>query len=335
MGKQKKRRADKVIHVDFGSMGRKSASTLSSDDPSLIAGLPPLPDRREPVTDLFSGSEVCQLLNLTRGRLRSLDRTGVVCPSGRRLGRRAYTFPDIIALRTASQLLGQRVRLRDVARAVVALRAALPKVTRPLSELRVVSDGKKVVVRSQDGTFEPSTGQMMLDFGVGSLRDDVVRVLRPSVGKSRQKSAYDLYVQASQLDEAPASFEQAEALYRQALELDPYLAIAYTNLGNICFRRHDDVSAEAMYRRALEIDPGQSEAHYNLGYVTLERGDPATSVKYFLAAISADPTFADAYFNLAMAYEHLGEVHKARPYWKKYVDLEPHGTWAEIARKHL
>lgn len=333
MGQKKKRGTDKVIHVDFGSTGRKSPAT--GDSPSLLAGLPALPDRREPITDLFSGSEVCKLLNLTRGRLRSLDRTGVVCPSARRRGRRAYTFADIIALRTASQLLGKRVRLRDVARAVTALRSALPKVTRPLSELRVVSDGKRVVVRSHDGAYEPSTGQMLLDFDVQKLHDDVVRVLRPNVGKARQKSAYDLYVQASQLDENPATFEQAEELYRRALELDPYLAIAYTNLGNICFRKHDDASSEVMYRRALEIDPGQAEAHYNLGYVMLERGEAAVAVKYFHAAIGADPTFADAYFNLAMAYEHLGEVNKARPFWKKYVDLEPQGTWAEIARKHL
>jgi Tfp pilus assembly protein PilF len=176
---------------------------------------------------------------------------------------------------------------------------------------------------------------MLLDFDVKSLRDDVVRVLRPSISRNRARTAYDLYVQASRLDEDPKSFDEAEALYRQALELDPYLAIAYTNLGNIYFRRHDDTTADSMYRRALELDPKQSEAHYNLGYVLLERGDSSGAVPYFKAAISADPTFADAHFNLAMAFEQMGEVTKARPYWRKYVELEPEGTWAEIARKHL
>lgn len=332
MGQKKKRGADKVIHVDFGVTGRKIVGPTPDQAP---VELPPLPDRREPLTDLFSGSEVCKLLNITRGRLRSLDRTGVVEPSARRQGKRAYTFNDLIALRTANHLISQRVRLRDVARAVSALRSALPKVTRPLCELRVVSDGKRVVVRGHDGAYEPSTGQMVLDFDVSSLRDDVVRTLRPNVSRARQRAAFDLYVQASQLDEDPSSFEQAEVLYRQALEQDPYLAIAYTNLGNICFRRHEDAKAETLYRRALEIDPRQAEAHYNLGYVTLERGEAAAAVKFFHAAISADPGFADAYFNLAMAYEHLGEIQKARPFWRKYVEIEPHGTWAEIARKHL
>lgn len=323
----------KVIHVDFGSAGhlREEDSVAHRALPEL----PPLPTPREPLTDLFSGTEVCRLLGLTRGQLRSLDRTGVVSPSGRRRGRRAYTFSDLIALRTASHLIEHKVRLRDVARAVGKLKSALPKVTRPLSELRVVSDGSKVVVRAQDGTFEPCTGQMLLDFDVATLRSDVVRVLRPKVNRQRTRSAYELYMRASQLDENPRTFSEAEELYRQALELDPYLAIAYTNLGNICFRQQNDVVAEQMYRRALEIEPKQPEAHYNLGYVMLERGDPGSAVPFFQSAIVADPTFADAYFNLAMAFEHVGEVQQARPCWKRYVELEPRGTWADIARKHL
>ncbi len=334
MGRKKKSGTDqnKVIHVDFGSTDKHHEEATKARS---LDSLPTLPEPREPLTDLFSGTEVCRLLALSRGQLRSLDRTGVVSPSGRRRGRRAYTFNDLIALRTASHLIEQKVRLRDVARAIAKLKEALPKVTRPLSELRVVSDGKKVVVRAQDGTFEPCTGQMLLDFNVEALRDDVVRVLRPKVAHQRARCAYELYMRASQLDEDPATFEEAEGLYQQALEQDPYMAIAYTNLGNICFRRQDDESAEKLYRRALEIEPRQSEAHYNLGYVMLERGDPGAAVPFFQAAIAADPGFADAYFNLAMAYEHIGNVEQARPCWKRYVELEPKGTWAEIARKHL
>ena len=72
-------------------------------------------------------------------------------------------------------------------RAVAALQRSLPKVTRPLAELRIVSDGQRVVVRSQEGSYEPLTGQMLLDFEVKTLRDDVVRVLRPAAGKERAR----------------------------------------------------------------------------------------------------------------------------------------------------
>jgi tetratricopeptide (TPR) repeat protein len=333
---QKRRGTDKVIHVVFGpGGGRVESKNQRPAGDEIAPPFPSLPDAREPITDLFSGTEVCRLLDLSAGRLRSLDRAGIVSPSGRRHGRRAYTFADLIALRTAQALLNRRVRLRDVARAVTALKRSLPKVTRPLAELRVVSDGQRLVVRSHEGSYEPLTGQMLLDLEIKSLRDDVVRVLRPAAGKERSKTAYSLYVRASQLDEEPATMKEAEALYRQALDLDPWLAIAYTNLGNICFRKGEEADAEKLYQRALQIDTRQPEAQYNLGYLMLERGRPVDAIPHFLGAIEADPKFADAYFNLAMAYEGIGDATNARPCWKHYLELEPAGTWAEIARKHL
>ncbi len=341
MGEEERKKTDnKVIHVLFGKGGGRikppseaatptpaGAATSTDNDASSSA--------KEPVTDTFAAAEVAKLLGLTVGRLKSLDKAGIVVPSGQRKGRRAYTFSDVIALRAARDLLKRKVRLKEVAVAVQKLRETLPKVTRPLAELRIVSDGNRVVVKSATGAFEPATGQMVIDFDVSSLRDDVVRVLRPRVGQERARSAYELYLQASELDEDPATMDEAEALYRKAVELDPYLAIAYTNLGNICFRKRDDAQAEAHYREALALDQAQPEAKYNLGYVMLERGDPAQAVEFFRGAIEADATFADAYFNLAMAYEELGDANRARPCWRRYLELEPTGTWADIARKHL
>jgi len=329
---RRKQRDEKIIHVVFGPGGGRMQQR---DDVAGRNASAPADGSREPLTDLFSCSEISRLLDITPARLRTLDRSGVVSPTARRRGRRAYTFSDLIALRTAQSLLQQRVRLRDVTRAVTALRRSLPKVTRPLQELRIVSDGERVVVRSQDGAFEPLTGQMLLDFEVKTLRDDVVRVLRPSAGRERARTAYELYLRASQLDEEPASMDEAERLYREAIALDPWLAIAYTNLGNIRFRRQDGTHAEELYKKALEIDARQPEAQYNLGYVMLERGEPDASIPLFLGAIESDPKFSDAYFNLAMAYEQVGESQKARPYWKSYIMLEPSGTWTEIAKRHL
>lgn len=329
----KKRRAEKIIHVVFGPGGGRVRDearprAAAHDDGSNGAS-------REPVTDLFTRTEVSRLLGVSAARLSSLDRNGVVSPSGRRRGRRAYTFTDLIAMRTAQGLLAQRVRLRDVTRAIAALRKSLPSVARPLVELKIASDGKRVIVYSGEGAFEPITGQMVLDLEVSALRDDVVRLLRPTAGRERARTAYELYLHASQLDEEPSTMAEAEALYTQALELDPWLSIAYTNLGNIRFRRHQVNEAEALYRKALSIDPRQPEAQYNLGYVMLERGEADLAIPLFRGAIESDPKFSDAYFNLAMAFEQLGEPAHARPYWKNYIDLEPEGTWTEIARRHL
>lgn len=367
--KTRRKAADKIIHVVFGpgggrlpepgrnaGRGEHSSATVRhnrhsdqdnrhSSRESYPASEPSADERsaapkrapsvKEPVTDVFTQSEIARLLNVSSGRLRTLDRSGIVSPSGRRLGRRAYTFADLIQLRAAQSLLTRNVRLRDVNRAMIALKKALPRVARPLSELRIVSDGRSIVVRTEDSVFEPLSGQMVLDFEVRELRDDVVRVLRPSAGRERTRTAYELYLQASQLDEDPDTMGDAEVLYRRAIELDPWLTIAYTNLGNIAFRRQNIEAAEVLYRKALELDARQPEAQYNLGYMMLERGQANEAIPFFLGAIEVDPDFADAHFNLAMAYEHAGNPSKARPYWRSYIKLEPSGTWTEIAKRHL
>lgn len=331
MGRRKKPQ-DKIIHVVFGPGGGRW-------DPDKFAKAMPQGDApsggAEPVSDVFTRGEIERLIGLSASRLRTLDRAGVVSPSAKRRGRRAYDFSDLIALRAAKSLLDQNIRLRDVTRAIGLLRTELPKIKSPLQELRIVSDGRRIVVQSDLGGYEPITGQMVLDLEVKELRDDVVRVLRPAAGRERAKMAYDLYLKASQLDEDPSTMSEAVELYNQAIELDPWLAIAYTNLGNICFRRQEIEQAETHYRKALEVDPGQPEAQYNLGYLMLERGQPEESIEYFLGALEADPQFADAYFNLAMAYEQSGQPDMARPLWQSYIALEPHGTWTEIARRHL
>lgn len=326
--KKKGKGGGRVIHVQFGD-GRGVRTEAPQQAEARSEAL-----ARVPVTDLFSKREVAKLLGMTEARLRTLSKNGIVSPSAEKNGKPAYTFQDLVALR-ATLMLSREVKMREVAKAIGALRQTLPRVTRPLQELRIVSDGRRVVVRASEGSFEPTTGQMVMDFRLGDLQDDVVRVLRPETPASRAKTAYDFYVRASEIDEDPASFDLAEGLYRKAVELDPTLAIAYTNLGNIRFRRGADREAEVYYRRAIDIDARQPEAHYNLGYVMLERGEAREASKHFESAIERDPRFADAHFNLAMALEQLREHDRARRYWKKYLELEPQGTWADIARKHL
>jgi tetratricopeptide (TPR) repeat protein len=176
---------------------------------------------------------------------------------------------------------------------------------------------------------------MVIDFEVGALRDDVVRVLRPRAANDRTRMAYELYLRASKLDESPETMDEAEQLYRDALQHDPGLAIVYTNLGNVRFRRGDEEQAEGLYQTALLLERTQPEAQYNLGYMKLHRGEPADAIPYFLGALESDAQFADAYFNLAMAYEQCAEPAQARRCWERYLEIEPDGTWADVARQHI
>jgi tetratricopeptide (TPR) repeat protein len=158
-------------------------------------------------------------------------------------------------------------------------------------------------------------------------------VARADAWETRRKAtAYDAYVQASRIDEDPKRDDEAEALYRRALELDPNLVGALTNLGNICYRRRRVTEATALYSRAVALDERHAEAHYNLGYVLLEGGEAWRAVPHLRRAVAAKGDFADAHFNLAVAYARIGEGGAARRHWKRYLEIEPNGAWAKAAR---
>ncbi len=333
---------DNVIHVAFGPGGGRRGPPLGVQAPGTLPA-PELDDEPvlreptgDPAADLYRTAEAARVVGVPETRLRSWERSGFLGPSARDGKRRLYTFQDLIGLRTAKGLLDQGVPLPKVRASVEALRSSLPRVTRPLAELRVVADGHSVVVRGDDGSFEPLTGQLVLDFDVRALRDDVVRVLRagePPPGQRR--TAYAHYLEGCRLDEEEVTFDRAEAAYRLAIELDPALANALTNLGNLRFRRGFPEEAEHLYARALELDSAQPEAYYNLGFLAFERGDGEGAAACFRRAIAIDPTFADAHFNLAMALEELGRPTEARAHWEAYLRLDPAGPWAEVARRHL
>ena len=335
---------DNVIHVVFGRDGtatRVDPVPLPPEDglhgapTETVTGILAPQPSRDPLGDLYSTKEVAKLFEISESRLRGWARRDFVAPSVTLGSRRYYTFQDLISLRVAKGLLDEGIPLREVRDSVDAIRDSLPKVTRPLAELRVTGDLGSVVVRDRRGAFNPSTGQQVIDFEVESLRDDVVQRLRQGPTDAERKSAYEHYLEGCRLDEDEATFERAEAAYRRALQFDPSLSNAHTNLGNLCYRRGRVEEAREHYRNALQIDGDQPEAHYNLGFLALEAGDPIGAIESFLCALETDPAFADAHFNLAMAYEETGQADAARPHWETYLTLEPTGTWAAIAERYL
>ena len=325
---------DNVIHVSFGPGGGRRAAEPTPPAPSEVE--PPEQDRGEPVTDLYSTKEVARLFGVSEGKLRYWAKSGFLGPSAQVGRRRFYTFQDLIGLRTAKGLMDRGVPLQEVRKSLDALRTTLPRVIRPLAELRVVADGTTLVVQDEAGSFEPSTGQLVLDFRVDALRQDVVRVLRGrDASLQDRRSAYEWYLEGCRLDEDETTYADAEHAYRMAVRLDPTLANALTNLGNLRYRQGDFEGAESLYEQALTIDGTQPEAFYNLGFLYLERGELAQACAQLEQALAHDPSFADAHFNLALALEELGQKERARPHWETYLRLEPSGPWAEVAQRHL
>lgn len=319
---------DNVIRVGFGVDGKLTRA--QSPEP---ASSQPAPPRGNPREGLYTVAEVSRLFGFNPSRLRYWHRSGLLEPSARLSGRNYYTFQDLVGVRAAKTLLEQGVPLQKVRRLVESLHETFPETMRPLSELRVMADGRTVLVQDEEGTYEPATGQIVLDFRIDGLESDVVRVLH--FDHDDRSRAYEHYLEGCRYDEDERTYDRAERAYKKALSLDPTLSNALTNLGNLEYRRNRIQEAERYYERALACDPEQPEALYNLGFLCFARDEVETAVTLFRQALESDPSFADAHFNVAMALEELGEWTDARPHWQQYLALEPDGPWADIAQEHL
>ena len=319
---------DNVIRVGFGADGKLTRAANLEPAPSQ-----PAPPSSDPHKGLYTVTEVARLFGFKPARLRYWHRSGVLAPSVRVEGRNYYSFQDLVGVRAAKGLLEQGVPLRQMRRTVESLREAFPKTAQPLSELRVVADGRTVLVQDEAGAYEPTTGQAVLDFRIDGLTSDVVRLLH--FDHDDRARAYEHYLEGCRFDEDEQTFDEAEQAYKKALSLDPTLSNALTNLGNLEYRRQRLEAAERYYRQALESDPEQPEALYNLGFLCFERDEVDQAIQLFREALRSDPSFADAHFNLAMALEERGERADAQPHWREYLTLEPDGSWADIANNHL
>jgi tetratricopeptide (TPR) repeat protein len=286
------------------------------------------------MSGVYSQKDVCRLFSVTRSRLRYWDKSGFLSPSGRNGRRRCYTFQDLIAIRSVMTLLDNGISLQRTRRILAKLRDALPRSSHPLGRLRILADAKTVIVTDVDRDIEADTGQMLLNFEVKSLENQVAE-LPNHEPESRHMSAYEWYLEGCRLDECEETLALAEKAYHRAIHMDPTLANAYTNLGNLLYRTGSAEDAKALYEKAIEVDGKQPEAHYNLGFLEFDAGRFVDAEACFSRAIELDATFADAHFNLAITCFRLGKTEHAEQRLRTYLSLEPEGPWADTARQRL
>src|SRR5277367_1978885 len=123
-------------------------------------------------SDRFSPEVVQRIVGLTQKQLDQWDRLRLVSPQEEQ-GTRYYDFRDLIGLRTIKQLLEKGLSANRLQRALSALNEKLSQVKVPLSQLRVLSDGKHVLVEQGTARLEPLSGQFVLNFETRELTESI------------------------------------------------------------------------------------------------------------------------------------------------------------------
>jgi tetratricopeptide (TPR) repeat protein len=112
-------------------------------------------------------------------------------------------------------------------------------------------------------------------------------------------------------------FDLATDSARQALQLDPKFAKAYTVLGMIHTAENDFAHAEADYREALKLNDHDSDTWFMWGRALLFRDDFAEAARAFERALRIDPQSVRSYENLARTKDVLGDLKGAEECYKQ------------------
>jgi tetratricopeptide (TPR) repeat protein len=281
--------------------------------------------------DGYLREDVRRILKITEARLRSWERAGFVEPS------REFSFRDLIALKTLKELRDNRIPPQRIKRALASLVEKLDGVRQPLTELKIVSDGRRIAVDLGDGRMEALTGQLLFDFETGSLAEvkPLPRRDLPASREARERESEQWFQIGLQLEESGAPVEEVLAAYAKSLDLNPHAAGACVNMGTVYYQSQNLAEAERCYRRSIEIDPGYSLAHFNLANIYDEQGRLAEAREHYVTALRLRPDYADAHYNLALLYEKTGEPMQAVKHWRAYLKIDPASPWAGIARQQL
>jgi tetratricopeptide (TPR) repeat protein len=243
--------------------------------------------------------------------LRYLVKCGIIQPVLKTNADTFFAFGDLSAIKQANDDLSGGATFRAVARSLMASRH----------------------------------GQLAFDFRLDAAPAKILTLRRPSVeqlsaripteGDTRDRGRAEEYFRAgSALDDGDESkLEDAAAAYRKALELDPYLVAALINLANVHYSRDELVEAQALYERAIGLESDFFEAHFNLGNIYHDLGRFAEAQACYREALRLNPFYPDAHFYLAVTCEKMGLSQDAKPHWKSYRQLAPHGEWVELAKE--
>jgi tetratricopeptide (TPR) repeat protein len=252
-----------------------------------------------------------------------------------------FSFSDLIALRALQKLRENRIPSKEIGRALVSLKQKLSGVDRPLSELKIVSDGRSIAVQIAGQKMEAITGQMLFDFDTAEIGG--IRAFPQSAkanGSRNQKLADEKeaerwFQRGLELEESGAPLIEAVEAYKKAVELNPSAAGALVNLGTIHYHLHKFREAADYYQRAIDVDPRYPLAHFNLGNLRDEQGQIEEAFEHYGTALKLNPDYADAHYNVALLCEQTGEFLRATKHWKAYLKVDASSSWANIARRQL
>jgi tetratricopeptide (TPR) repeat protein/DNA-binding winged helix-turn-helix (wHTH) protein len=170
-------------------------------------------------------------------------------------------------------------------------------------------------------------GQLYL---VSGRYEQATAMYRDAIGSDPENA--DGYVGLGEALDAQHRAAEAERAFRKAVDVEPTYWGAQNALGNFLFRHGRTSAAIATYRRVTELIPASPLAFNNLGAALLVSGDFHGAAAAFDRSLALEPT-SSAYSNSGTVYYFLGRYADAARMFTRATELTAHDhrVWGNLA----
>lgn len=286
---------------------------------------------------LYTAAMLAELAGVETWRIRNWQRRGWLRASEQQHRVSYFDFAEVAVARQLAQLHQAGATTKQIQEQLRKLQRAAPHVARPMAELGVVLDGRRILLRGEAGLIEPG-GQKQFAFDDEPADEAPATILSPAqflaTGGAGSTPATTLAEWALQLDEQ-GDLPGAMDLLRAALAAHGPSAEWSFQLAEMLYRQGDLSAARERYYGAIELDEDFVEARANLGCVLAELGQTELAIAALEGAILHHPNYADAHYHLARMLDDANAAGDAETHWQRFLELAPESPWAEEALQRL
>ncbi|MEG3938020.1 tetratricopeptide repeat protein [Microcoleus sp. S36b_A3] len=131
------------------------------------------------------------------------------------------------------------------------------------------------------------------------------------------------YTTLGEILEASGDPTAARDAFVQALEISPQFVLAHAYLGQLYNEYCWLDEAAFHYRKTLELKPDWAEVHYNLGNIFHKQGNLLGAIDCYRKAIALQPNYLLAYYNLAVVLDENNQIAAAIDTYRQTIAKQP------------
>ena len=117
--------------------------------------------------------------------------------------------------------------------------------------------------------------------------------------------------------------DEAEAVYRRLLEINPEHTDLLHLLGMIAMRKKSFDSAIELLYKAVRLSPGTDAYEFTLAQALQDAGRPKEALEHYRSVLARNDAYPETYHNMGIIYRFEGDTAEARRLFQKAVEMRP------------